>query len=57
MRKLVKTQKSSIEGKELTFYGIRKYFDIPYIIGHTITKVGRVDLIGEDDIDLFPPRK
>ena len=46
-----------LKGKELTFYGIRKYLDIPYITGHIITKVERIDLVGEGDIDLFPLRK
>ena len=49
-------EKSSIKGKLLICYGIRKYLDIQYIIGHIITKARRVDLVGEGDIDL-PPRE
>ena len=49
-------EKSSIKGKILICYGIREYLDIPYIIGHIITKARRVDLVGEGDIDL-PPRE
>ena len=49
-------EKSSIKGKLLICYGIRKYLDIPYIIGRIITKARRVDLVGESDIDL-PPRE
>ena len=40
----------------LICYDIREYLDIPYIIGHIITKARRVDLVGEGDIDL-PPRE
>ena len=50
-------EKSSIKGKQLVFYDIMKYLNIPYIIVHIFTKVIRVDLVGEGDIDLFPPRK
>ena len=39
------------------FYDIKKRLDIPYIIDHRITKARRVDLVGQGDIDLFPPRK
>ena len=49
-------ERSSIKGKLLICYGIRKYLDIQYIIGHIITKARRVDLVGEGDIDL-PPRE
>ena len=47
-------EKSSIKGKLLICSGIRKYLDIPYIIGRIITKARRVDLVGESDIDLPP---
>ena len=50
-------EKSAIKAKQLIFYDIRKRLDIPYRIGHIITKVRRVDLVGEDDVDLFLPRK
>ena len=36
------------------FDGIRKCHDIPNRIGYIITKVRRVDLGKEGDIDLFP---
>ena len=49
-------EKSSIKGKQLIFYGIRKYLDVSYIIGHLITKVRRIDLVGEVDIDLCPAK-
>ena len=51
---LSRWEKSSRKGKQLIFYEIRKYLHIPYIIDHIITKVRRVDLVGEGDIDLTP---
>ena len=50
-------EKSAIKGKKLTFYGIKEYLAIPYIIGYVIKKVRGIDLVGEGDIDPSPLRK
>ena len=48
-------EKSCTKGKQQIFYDIRKYLDIPIIIGHIILKVRRVDLEGRV-IRPLPPR-